>query len=257
MTQTPDLSIIIPAYMEAPGIADSLERLAAYLNEHDYGTVEVLVVVANSPDGTAKIAESRAKLFKQFRVIHAGPRAGKGRDVRLGIFEARGRYRLFMDADLATPLHHLDDVKRIMDSGAKVGIAVRDLISIHKELMRKIMTGGGNLLAQLILLPGIKDTQCGFKVFEAEAAEAIFSRMTILGWGFDMEILALARKFHYKIITFETPDWRDPKAVGEGLVGDSQAGAAIQVLRDLFRIRWNLIRGLYRKPQYVHKAMYN
>jgi glycosyltransferase involved in cell wall biosynthesis len=250
-----DLSIILPAYMEAEGIGSSLEQLAAFLATRDYGQVEVLVVVADSTDGTADIAQGKAGLFKHFRVVHAGPRVGKGRDVRLGVFEARGRYRLFMDADLATPLVHLDDVKRLMDRGAKVGIAVRDLVKIHKQLKRKIMTEAGNVLAQVVLLPGIKDTQCGFKVFEAEAAERIFSYMTILGWGFDLEILALARKFGYNIEIFEAPDWKDPKAAEAGLVGDSAAGAALQVLRDLLRVRWNLIRGLYRKPSYAHHAL--
>jgi dolichyl-phosphate beta-glucosyltransferase len=257
MKPTIDLSIILPAYMEAAGIGGSLESLAAFLKTRDYGIVEVLVVVADSPDGTAKIAESKAKLFANFRVIHAGPRAGKGRDVRLGIFEAKGRYRLFMDADLATPLEHLDDVHALIQQGAKVGIAVRDLVKIHKGVVRKFITGVGNILAQVILLPGLKDTQCGFKFFEAEAAEAIFSRMTIIGWGFDLEILAVARKLGYKVELISAPDWKDPKAAGEGLVGDSAAKAAIQVFRDLLLVRWNITRGLYRKPLYTHKAIYN
>jgi dolichyl-phosphate beta-glucosyltransferase len=257
MTPAIDLTIILPAYMEAAGIAGSLERLADFLKTRDYGQVEVLVVVADSPDGTAKIAESKAKLFQHFRVVHAGPRAGKGRDVRIGIFEARGRYRLFMDADLATPLEHLDDVKRLMDSGAKVGIAVRDLLKIHKGLLRKFMSSFGNVVAQVVLLPGIKDTQCGFKVFEAEAAEAIFSRMTMLGWSFDAEVLKIARLLGYKIVTIEAPDWKDPKAAGMGLVGDSPLSAAVKTFRDLFIVRWNVITGRYRKPIYHHKAIYN
>jgi dolichyl-phosphate beta-glucosyltransferase len=252
-----DLSIILPAYMEAAGIAQTLERLAQFLATRDYGTVEVLVVVADSPDGTATIAQSRAKLFEYFRIIHAGPRAGKGRDVRLGIFEAQGRYRVFMDADLATPLVHLDDVKRLMDSGGSVGIAVRDLLKIHKGFLRKFMSGFGNIVAQVVLLPGIKDTQCGFKAFESTAAEAIFSRQTMLGWSFDAEVLKIARTLGYTIETFEAPDWRDPKAEGMGLVGDSPLGAAVRTFRDLFIVRWNVTAGRYRKPNYTHKAIYN
>ncbi|HSX01443.1 MAG TPA: glycosyltransferase [Candidatus Saccharimonas sp.] len=247
-----DLSIILPSYMEAKNIGSSLDQLSEWLRTHDYGHVEVIVVVADSPDGTAAIAESKAGQFDSLIVTHAGPRAGKGRDVRLGMFEATGRYRMFMDADLATPLSHLDDVKALMDHGGKVGIAVRDLVKIHKGLIRKTITGFGNLLAQIILLPGLKDTQCGFKVFEAEAAEAVFSRLTILGWGFDLEILAVARKLGYHIETFEAPDWKDPKAEGAGLVGDSPLKASIQVFRDLLTVRWNLIRGLYRQPSYHH-----
>jgi dolichyl-phosphate beta-glucosyltransferase len=252
-----DLSIILPSYMEAKNIGGSLEQLAAFLATRSYGTVEVLVIVAESPDGTAAIAQTKAKLFTHFRVIHAGPRAGKGRDVRIGMFEARGRYRLFMDADLATPLKHLDDVKQFMDHGGSVGIAVRDLIKIHKGFVRKLITGAGNLLAQIILLPGLKDTQCGFKVFEASAAEAIFGRLTILGWGFDLEILAVARKLGYRIDTFDAPDWTDPKANEAGLTGDSPIKASLQVFRDLLTVRFNIIRGRYRRVLYQHKAIYS
>lgn len=251
-----DLSLIIPAYREAGLIADALHDLADFLNTRDYGNVEVLVVAADSPDGTIKIAEAQAHLFKYFRVVHAGPRVGKGRDVRLGIYEAKGRYKLFMDADLATPLHHLDDVKAFMDSGGKVGIAVRDLLIIHKQIARKVMSKAANLTAQVLVVPGVKDTQCGFKVFEAEAAEAIFSRMTMLQWSFDMEILAIARQLHYKIDFIETPDWKDPKAEGSGLVGDSLIKVVLGGFMDPFKIRLGIWTGKYRKPNYQHKAIY-
>lgn len=252
-----DLSVIVPAFMEARRIADDLETLAKFLKSRDYGRVEVLVVVADSPDGTASIAGSKAKLFEHFRVVHAGPRAGKGRDVRLGMFEAKGRYRVFMDADLATPLHHLDDFKQqVIDQRKPVGIAVRNLVSTHKTWERKLITAGGNFLIQATLLPGLKDTQCGFKIFEAHAAEEIFSRMTILGWGFDLEVLAVARQLGYEIVTIEAPDWQDPKANDSGLSGDSASKAAVQVLRDLVRVRAGLWFGRYRKPNYSHKAMY-
>jgi dolichyl-phosphate beta-glucosyltransferase len=252
-----DLSIIIPAYMEAAGIAAALETLAKFLDSRQYGEVEVLVVVPESPDGTAKIADSRAKLFKHFRVVHAGPRVGKGRDVRLGIYEARGRYKLFMDADLATPLKHLDEVHALIQKDAKVVVAVRDLWSIHKGLLRKVMSSFGNVFIQVLILPGIKDSQCGFKAFESEAAEAIFSRQTMLGWSFDAEVLKIARLQGYKIATVEAPDWKDPKKAGMGLVGDSALHAAIQTLLDTIQIRLNAWGGKYRRPNYVHKSIYS
>jgi dolichyl-phosphate beta-glucosyltransferase len=253
-----DLSVIIPAYMEAEVIESTLQQLAKFLATRDYGNVEVVVVVPDSSDGTGELAASQAHLFKNFRIVKPGPRVGKGRDVRAGIFEARGKYKLFMDADLATPLHHIDEVKtRIMDTHAPVGIATRDLVSTHKTFVRKIMTRGGNLLIQLLLLPGLKDTQCGFKVFEATAAEEIFSRMTILGWGFDMEILAIARKLGYHITTFETPDWRDPKADGDGLTGDSASKTAVSTLEDLAIVRLRMWAGRYKKPSYVHKSLFS
>jgi dolichyl-phosphate beta-glucosyltransferase len=248
-----DLSIIIPAYQEAVIIQTSLMTLASWLETHHYGHVEVLVVVADSADGTAELALGCAEHFKSLRVIQAGTRVGKGRDVRIGMFEAKGRYRLFMDADLATPLHHLDDVWELARHDKPVIIATRNLVSIHRGLIRKVITGGGNLLAQIILLPGIKDTQCGFKAFRADVATAAFSRMTITGWGFDLEILAICRHLGFGITAVKAPDWHDPKATEHGLVGDSASRAALQVLRDLFQVRWNLICRRYQKPTYIYR----
>lgn len=256
MTAAIDLSIIIPAYMEADRIADTLSELAKFLKTRDYGVVEVVVVTADSPDGTAGIAAAQAKKFEHFHLVNAGPRVGKGRDVRLGIFEARGRYRVFMDADLATPLVHLDQVKEFMDRGGSVAIAVRDLFTIHDGLLRKTMSKAANIAAQLLVVPGIKDTQCGFKAFEASAAEAIFERMTMLHWSFDMEVLAIARQLHYPIEFIQTPDWHDPKAAEAGLVGDSILKVALGAFMDPFKIRLGIWTGRYRKPSYQHKAMY-
>ncbi len=258
MTPEPiDLSIIIPAYMEADRISDVLGELAAFLSSRDYGAVEVIVVSADSPDGTANLAGSQAHLFKHFRLIQPGPKVGKGRDVRVGMFEARGRYRVFMDADLATPLVHLDEVKAFMDRGGKIAIAVRDLFVIHKGLMRKTMSKSANLAAQLLVVPGIKDTQCGFKVFEGSVAEDIFGRMTMLQWSFDMELLAIARLRGYEIEVIQTPDWKDPKANGTGLVGESMVKVVLGGLLDPFKIRLNIWAGRYKTASYSHKRVYS
>jgi dolichyl-phosphate beta-glucosyltransferase len=250
-----DLSIIIPAYMEAAGIGDSLKTLAKWLDSHDYGTVEVMVITAHSPDGTAEIARRHGHLFEHFRLIDLPSRVGKGRDVREGMFEARGRYRLFMDADLATPLIHLDDVKAFMDRGGDIAIAVRDLFVIHKGLMRKLMSKSANITAQLLVTPGIKDTQCGFKVFRDDVALDIFGRMTMLSWSFDMEILAIARTRHYHIEFIQAPDWKDPKAAGQGLVGDSMIKVVLNGFMDPFKMRLNIWTGVYRRRTYRHKTV--
>jgi dolichyl-phosphate beta-glucosyltransferase len=244
-----DLSIVIPAYQEAAIISDSLGSLAKWLDKHDYGVVEVVVVVADSPDGTADLARVQSSKFEHFLLVEPGHRVGKGRDVRSGILHASGRYRLFMDADLATPLVHLDDVAKLMSVHADVGIAVRNLARIHPGIKRRVVSEIGNLLAQIVLLPGIHDTQCGFKVFRADVAEAVFRRLTILGWGFDLEVLAITRKLGYKITTFNVPDWTDPKAATAGLASDSVVDAAMQTFGDLIRIRLNLWSGAYRSPE--------
>jgi dolichyl-phosphate beta-glucosyltransferase len=193
---------------------------------------------------------SRAHLFPHFRVVDAGPRVGKGRDTRVGIMEARGRCRLYMDADLATPLRYIDDVVRLSDRGAKLGTAVRDLKSSHKGL-RRLISLIGNVLVQMLLLPGVHDSQCGFKFFEAGVAEELFGRQTVLGWGFDMEILAIARLRGHRIETIEAPDWLD---VPGGSFHQSAVRGTIETLRDLFAIKLKLLFGRYRRPTFVYEA---
>ena len=252
MSDTITLSIIIPAYKEGDEFAEKLETLEAFLaSRPNYGRVEVIVMMQSDDDsGDREAAASEARKYKNIRVVNLGKRAGKGGAVRAGMFEAKGQYKLFMDADLATPIIHFDQVFALIQKKAEVGIAVRDLVSIHKDLQRKLITKAGNILAQVILLPGIKDTQSGFKFFSAEAADKIFSRLTITGWGFDLEALALARKFGYHVETFDASDWKDPKATG--LVGDSPGGAAVQVLLDLFKVRWKLITRQYEKETFSY-----
>lgn len=249
--KSPELSIVIGAYQEAARIQHSLRELAAYLREHNLQATEVVVVVADSPDGTAKLAAAEASLFKNFRVIDAGPKAGKGRDIRLGMMEARGAYRLYMDADLATPLHHIAQVMGHMAAGDEVIIGVRDLSSSHTGF-RKLISAGGNFLIQLFVLRGITDTQCGFKAFSAKATQELFSRQTILGWGFDMELLVIARKLGYKVATIEIDDWHDQP---HGTI--EEAGftlAAFETLWELVVIVWRRLMGGYTTPNYHHEA---
>ena len=242
---TVDLSIVIPAYQEASIIERSLEELARHLDAHPIGRVEVIVVVADSPDGTADLARRAGSRFADFQLIAAGPRAVKGRDVRLGMLAARGRYRLFMDADLATPLAHLREVRRLMDDGVAVAVAARDLRSAHRGLKRRLIAVIGNLLVRLALLPGLRDSQCGFKLFRADVCDAVFGRATVTGWGFDLEVLALAHRLGYRWATIAVPDWRNPKDDAAQLAADSAWGAALDVLRDLAVIRIALWRGRY------------
>lgn len=244
----PRLSIVVPAFQEAKRIESTLETLAAYLKEHKYQSTEVVVVTADSPDGTAGLAQAKSALFDDFRFVSAGPKAGKGRDVRLGMLSAKGDYRIFMDADLATPLHHLETAQQLMDR-ADVAIAVRNLARSHHGI-RRWLSAGGNLLVRL-LLPGIKDSQCGFKMFSAEAAEEIFRRQTILGWGFDMEILTIARHLGYRVRTFDVADWADKP---DGTFEDHIGSAALQTLRELLTIWRRKLLGQYRLPTFTDQV---
>ncbi|MBP9827074.1 glycosyltransferase [Candidatus Saccharibacteria bacterium] len=250
MSQTkagyPKLTIIIPTLNEEKRIGATLKTLAEHLKSHKQ-IAEVLVVDANSSDKTKQIADKEGKHFSHYRFVQTGPKVGKGKQVRDGIFEAHGDYVLFMDADLATPLKYLDHVYDIISKGGKVGICVRNLGESHKGL-RKFISSFGNWLVQTLLVPGIKDTQCGFKVFEKNAAHELFGRQHIVGWGFDMEILAVARKLGYPIELIEVPDWRDI-TVGSKIStsGLESIKVALQVFIDLLNIKWGIITGRYKK----------
>lgn len=238
------LSIVVPAYNEAGLITDSLQKLHKAIGQYlDPATTEVIVVSADSPDNTADVAEKSADLFRYFSVVRPGPRVGKGRDVRAGILAAKGEYRMFMDADMATPLRHLEQVAEFMKSNGQVAIGSRHLGQIHTGL-RKYISKFGNILVRTVLTPGIEDSQCGFKVFRADCARVMFKRLTIMGWGFDMELLVIARVHKYKIDKFIIDDWHDPKA--EGLVGDSSLKVALNTGVELLKIAGNRIIGRYR-----------
>lgn len=243
----PDLSIVIPTYNEAGRIEKTLEELAKYLKSEKINA-EVLVVDADSPDGTAKLVDRFNKQFNNLRLISAGPKPNgkfiKGRQVKQGMLEAKGDYVLFMDADLATPLRYIKNALTELKSGKQVAICVRDLQKSHKGL-RKLVSGVGNLLVQMVLLPGIRDTQCGFKAFTKQATMAVFPAQTIDGWGFDMEILAIARKRGYSIGLIDVSDWRDIKE-GSKISGSSPIKASLQTFQDLIRIRWGFLRGRYK-----------
>jgi glycosyltransferase involved in cell wall biosynthesis len=240
-----DLSIVIPAYQEASRIGDTLKTLALHLETNDYGTVEVVVVTADSTDGTADIVASMAHLFARFKHIHAGQKIGKGRDVALGMLNAVGRYRLFTDADLATPLSHLAAAKAIADEGGTIAIGVRNIGRYHRTFTRNLVSRACSFITQLILVPGISDTQCGFKIFEAALAEHLFSHMRILQWNFDMEILLLARLLGHHIHAIEITDWEDPKPRDEAMCGESRMRALLRGAVDPLAIRCNLWFGRY------------
>lgn len=238
------LTIVVPAYHEADLITKSLQELKKAIAEHlDPKTTEVVVVAADSKDNTPDIAAKSADLFEHFQLIRPGVRVGKGRDVRAGILAGKGEYRMFMDADMATPLHHLKQVAEFMKNDGEIAIGVRPLTTIHTGL-RKFISELGNILVQSTLTPGISDSQCGFKVFRADIAEKLFNRLTILSWGFDMELLTIARIHKYDIATIEIPDWHDPKA--EGLTGDSSLKVAFDTGIELLKILSKRLMGRYK-----------
>ncbi len=197
--EKPHLSLIFPAYKEEDRIGRSLKKTLAYLATKDY-TCEIIVVDDGSPDNTAEVASSFGSGIK---VVRLETNSGKGAAVRRGMLEARGEIRLFSDADLSTPIEEFDKIRRGIIDGADVSIGSRaidpSMIKERQPFYREFMGKTFNRFVQIVAIKGIKDTQCGFKAFTAEAAEKIFSVAKINGFAFDVEALYLAQKFGMKI----------------------------------------------------------
>lgn len=237
----PFLSVIIPAHNEAERLPATLADIDKRLREKEY-SYEILVVENGSRDATAEVVRRMQSSVKNLKLIQS-PEASKGSAVRLGMLTAKGEYRLFMDADNATSVDHFDR----MLPGFKEGCGVVICSRAHKESRldppqpwyRQIAGKIGNLIIQILVMPGIWDTQCGFKAFTAEAAERIFRLSRVRGWGFDVEILALAKRLGYRL-----------KEVPVHWVNDTRstvrASAYITTLLDTLKIRWWLWTNVYR-----------
>lgn len=245
----PKLTILIPTLNEEKRIGKTLETLAEYLKQEKL-SAQVTVVDANSSDNTESVAKAAAKGLAHYSFLQTGPKVGKGKQVRDGMLAAETDYVMFMDADLATPLKYLKDVYDIIEKGDKVGICVRNLTESHTGI-RKFISTFGNWLTQTLIVPGIKDTQCGFKVFERETARAVFGRQRIVGWGFDMEVLAIARKMGYSIELIDVPDWHDV-VEGSKISGHGAMKVALQTFLDLLKIKWGLMTGRYKKVNFTY-----
>jgi dolichyl-phosphate beta-glucosyltransferase len=236
------LSLVIPAFAEAGYLPATLEAVRAFLARRDrLAMTEVIVVTADASDGTPEIARRALAQFPVARHLETGPAVGKGRDVRCGMLAARGDIVLFTDADLATPLDYIDDAVAEIGRGSDVVIGRRDLDRMHHRLGRRLTSQLANRLIRALLLPGIADTQCGFKAFRRSIVAELFEPLETLGWGFDLEVLARARRAGSRITEIAVPDWNDPKG-DDGLAGEVQWLARLKVLRELGRLVWKLGR---------------
>lgn len=250
MSKAIKYSVVIPAYSEAPIIAESLKRVAACLKQDKkrYPLTEVIVSAADSTDGTAEIALSQKNKFSSFRLIEPGSKVGKGRDVRAGVLAAKGEIILFLDADMATPPRHIKEAFDMMESTkADMLIADRPLNKIHNSILRRIKSIGSVWLIRVFATPGINDTQCGFKAFKWDVAHVLFEPLETLGWGFDIELLVRARTLGFKIVLLKINDWFDPKEGNMGLVGENVFQTYFRTLKELFVISFKRLTGHYRK----------
>ena len=249
----PFLSVVVPAYNEERRLARTLLDITSYVDSKGY-SAEIVVVDDGSEDGTAKLAEEISAANPIVRLVRNEHR-GKAFTVRTGMLSATGQYVLFTDADGATPITELDKFLPYLQGefdlavGSREGLgAARHAEPPHRHLMGRVF----NLIVRIVALPGINDTQCGFKAFKHHAAQDLFGHMqlydshsvTIRGamlTGFDVEILFLARKWGYRII--EVPvNWYYGTHSKVNPLRDSWRN-----LRDVLRVRWNDLRGRYRR----------
>ena len=239
------LSIIIPAYNEAARIGGTLERLSQYLAQAG-SAYEILAVLDGPMDGTLDIVQQIASRNGHLQIIHRAENRGKGYTVREGMLNASGRIRLFTDADNSTDIAHFDKMKPLFDQGLEVVIASRNpkdapyaKQAVPQAVYKRVIGQIGNRIVQAVAVPGIWDTQCGFKAFSAAAAERIFGQITIERWGFDIEVLALARALNYRIGIIPAYWINDDRS-------HVRSSDYMRVLADTFRVRRNFLSGKYK-----------
>jgi len=241
----PDLSIIIPSYNEEKRLPATLERIAAYLSTSGR-KAEVLVVDDGSKDGTAAVAEYFRVKIPTLRVVPNEVNRGKGYSVRHGIQEARGHIALFTDADLSAPI---EEAGKLIDALENNDVAIgsraidRSLITVHESPLREFAGIIFNKIVRIILWLPFVDTQCGFKAFRRERCGIIFEQQSIERFGFDPELLYLARRHGLKSVEIPVR-WGHSPATKVSMMRDS-----IRMFIDVFTIRWNSLAGRYPRKK--------
>ncbi len=240
----PYLSVIIPAYNEEKRIRKTLDAVWVYLLKQDFSS-EILVVVDGARDNTSRVVNEFIAGKDSARLIDRKENRGKGYTVREGMLASRGEIRLFTDADNSTDIGHFDKMRPLFESGNDVVICSREerdaagaRQAVAQSFFKRLLGDLGNLFIQIVAVRGIWDTQCGFKAFRKGAAQKIFSVAKIDRWGFDIEALALARKFGFRMSVVPA-HWINDEASHVKLSG------YIGVLVETVKIRWWLIRGAY------------
>jgi glycosyltransferase involved in cell wall biosynthesis len=237
------ISVIVPAYNEVTRLPSTLTRILEYLDGKHFSFAEILVVDDGSRDGTAAVISDFARRHPCVRLVPNPGNRGKGYSVRHGMLEARGEWALFTDADLSAPIEELEKlVEAAQRESAEVAIGSRaldrSLVGVHQPFLREYAGRFFNLVMRAVTGLKFRDTQCGFKLFQREAARRIFSMQRLERFGFDAEVLFIARRLGYR--TVETPvRWND---VAGSKVGTLQG---LNGFVDLLRIRINSWAGRY------------
>ncbi len=237
------LSVVIPAYNEEARLPGTLRLSAEFLGSQPY-SAEIIVVDDGSRDGTPQVVQEQAGRPVSVRLVSHPDMAnhGKGAAVRLGMQEAKGEFRLFMDADNSTTLEQVERFWPCFEEGFDVVIGSRKVaganVAVHQPYYKEVAGRLGNWVVRTLAVPGICDTQAGFKMFTRKSAEIIFPRLTLDRWGFDIEILAIARRHGCRIR--EMPiTWINAPGSKVGF------GSYFQVLSEVLHVRRNLKSGRY------------
>ena len=242
MKSSPFLSIIIPAYNEETRLPSALGRIFAFLEKQSYSS-ELLVVENGSRDRTLEVAREFTQTFPGLRVLHED-QPGKGRAVQKGMLAAGGTYRFIADADLSMPV---EEITRFLPPACNVDIAIASReapgsVRYGEPVYRHLTGRVYNFLIRSLVLPGLQDTQCGFKCFRGTVAEDIFPWLTLSGWAFDVEALAVARRRSCSIVEVGIP-WVYHPGSKLTILKDSW-----RMFIDLLKIRRNIRLGTYDPP---------
>lgn len=238
------VSIVIPAYNEEKRLPSTLKRLDEYIQQRRIPVCEVLIVNDGSRDGTAELVRRYAASHSYVRLLENPANQGKGYSVRNGMLQAEGDWVLLSDADLSTPIEQVEKLlAAAIEQKARIAIGSRaldrSLIGVHQPAFREMSGRIFNFVMRTVTRLPFMDTQCGFKLYEKEAARTVFSRQTLRGFSFDVEHLFIARKLGLK--TIEVPVvWNDVEGTKVGLM------QGLRSFLDLIRIRRNNLKGLYR-----------
>lgn len=236
----PFLSIIIPAHNEEGRLPRTLAKIFDFLKDQSY-SAEVIIVENGSSDRTLELAQGFAQQHANL-IIYQEQQRGKGNAVQKGMLKANGQYRFICDADLSMPIEEIQKFIPPHLTDFDVAIGSREApgaIRYNEPPYRHLGGRAINLAIRLFILPGLNDTQCGFKCFSAEATEKIFSQQTLMGWSFDIENLYIARRKKLRIKEIPIQWYYDP---------DSKVSAfrdALRMISDIFRIHINALRGKY------------
>ena len=242
ITGEPYLSIVIPAYNEEERIVPTIGAIAAHVAGMGFPW-ELIIADDGSRDQTATLVEGLELV--NLRLLRAEKNGGKGSAVRRGVLAAQGRYILFDDADNSTPIEELGKLLPALEQqGYDIAVGSRAASGseeAHRTLLRRTLSGGLRLMVRYLFRIGVRDTQCGFKLFTRTSAHRLYAAQTIDGFSFDLEILYLAARLGYRVA--EVPvSWIDAPGSKVDTTREIQ-----RFLRDLLRIKWNDLRGVYAR----------